>query len=295
MHAATLSMSRDALAPRPPDGLGVGAVLAVLVHLLLIAALAFGVNWRAHEPEGVVAELWSAVPQIAAPRATSPPPAATPLSEKRPAPPPRPAAEAPRAADAKIAIEQERRAEAKRQADEREALRRQELQRDAQKQKAERERALADEARREQLAKDAAERQKKELADKSRKDEAALAAQREAYLKRMQGQANATGAEGSTGSALRSSGPSAGYAGRIKARIMPNIVFTESISGNPLAIVEVRCAPDGQIVSRKLVRGSGNAAWDESVLRAIDKTEMLPRDTDGTIPPLMQIEFRPRD
>jgi hypothetical protein len=49
-------------------------VLAVLVHLLLIVAIAFGVKWRAHEPEGVSAELWSAVPQIAAPRAVSPPP-----------------------------------------------------------------------------------------------------------------------------------------------------------------------------------------------------------------------------
>jgi colicin import membrane protein len=31
------------------------------------------------------------------------------------------------------------------------------------------------------------------------------------------------------------------------------------------------------------------------VLRAIEKTEILPRDTDGTIPSTMVIAFRPRD
>ena len=62
MQASTFPRSRDAALPRPPDGLGRGAALAILVHLLLIAAIAFSVHWRAHEPEGVTAELWSAVP-----------------------------------------------------------------------------------------------------------------------------------------------------------------------------------------------------------------------------------------
>ena len=34
---------------------------------------------------------------------------------------------------------------------------------------------------------------------------------------------------------------------------------------------------------------------DEAVLRAIDKTEVLPRDTDGRVPPSLEISFRPRD
>jgi len=33
--------------------------------------------------------------------------------------------------------------------------------------------------------------------------------------------------------------------------------------------------------------------WDEAVLRAIEKTEMLPRDTDGRIPPVMTISLDP--
>ncbi|MEP7056150.1 MAG: cell envelope integrity protein TolA [Caldimonas sp.] len=295
----------DAAKPRPPDGFGAGAVLAVLVHLLLLAALAFGVNWRAHEPEAVSAELWSAVPQQAAPRAVSPPPPPpAPVEAKRPAPPvPKVAPEPPRVADAQIAIEKARRDDAKRQT-ERDEQRRQEqkreakeelLRQEAQRQKAQREKIATEEAHREQLAQQAEARRKQELAEKARKDEATLVAQREANLKRIQGQANATGDAESTGSAARSSGPSASYAGRIKARIKPNIVFTDSVSGNPLATVEVRCASDGTIVSRKLVKGSGNALWDDAVLRAIDKTETLPRDVDGRVPPLMQIDFKPRD
>jgi colicin import membrane protein len=90
-------------------------------------------------------------------------------------------------------------------------------------------------------------------------------------------------------------GPSASYGGRIRARIKPNIVFTEDVVGNPAATVEVRTAPDGTIVGRTLLKPSGNKAWDEAVLKAIDKTEVLPRDTDGRVPPVLEISFKPRE
>ena len=57
----------------------------------------------------------------------------------------------------------------------------------------------------------------------------------------------------------------------------------------------VRAAPDGTIVGRKLIKSSGNKAWDEAVLKAIDKTAVLPRDIDGTVPPVLEINFRRRD
>jgi colicin import membrane protein len=98
-----------------------------------------------------------------------------------------------------------------------------------------------------------------------------------------------------TGNAARTAGPSSGYAGRIKARIKPNIVLASSLDGNPAATVEVRVAPDGTIVGRKLVKSSGSSLWDETVLRAIDKTEVLPKDVDGRVPPTIEIAFRPRD
>jgi colicin import membrane protein len=111
----------------------------------------------------------------------------------------------------------------------------------------------------------------------------------------MQGMAGATGDDNAKGTALKASGPSASYAGRIRARIKPNITFNDDVDGNPKAEVEVRVAPDGTILSRKLIQASGNKAWDEAVLKAIDKTETLPRDTDGRVQPTMVISFRPKD
>ena len=141
------------------------------------------------------------------------------------------------------------------------------------------------------------EEQLKAAKAKARQQEEAkrLEAQRQDNLRRMQGLAGATGAPSSAGTALRASGPSVGYASRIAARIKPNIVFNDMISGNPSAEVEIRVAPDGTIVGRRLTKSSGVKSWDEAVLRAIDKTEVLPRDTDGTVVPQFPIHFRPHD
>ncbi|HEV7576255.1 MAG TPA: cell envelope integrity protein TolA [Caldimonas sp.] len=301
MNAAVLE--RDRFAPQQPPGMRSGLALAILAHVLLIIALAWSVNWKASEPEGVVAELWSALPQTAAPRAAPPEPKPTPV-EPKPAPPPpevqakpapvvKPEPAPPPQADAQIAIERAAREQARRQEAEREAARQAELKKreDARREDAKRAEAKRLEAERQRVASEQAE--KKQLAEQAKKDEARQAAIREANLRRMMSQAGSSDEPAATGNAARTSGPSAGYAGRIKARIKPNIVLTTSIAGNPSATVEVKVAPDGTIVGRKLVTSSGSAAWDETVLRAIDKTEILPKDVDGRVPPTMTIAFKP--
>jgi colicin import membrane protein len=148
----------------------------------------------------------------------------------------------------------------------------------------------------------AAQDKKKSDTDSKRKDALKaqqetqkLDAQRLANIQRMTGLAGATGASDSTGTARQSSGPSASYAGRIRASIRPNIVFTDDVSGNPMAEVEVRTAADGTIISRKLLKPSGVKSWDDAVLKAIDKTEKLPRDADGRVPNSLIISFKPKD
>ena len=89
--------------------------------------------------------------------------------------------------------------------------------------------------------------------------------------------------------------PSASYAGRLVARIKPNITFTDEVVGNPKAEVEVRTSSDGTILGRRLLSSSGNNAWDSAVLKAIDKTAVLPRDTNGSVPSTIHISFRPKD
>lgn len=273
MRVAAAGSGADPLRPQRPVGLGRGAALALLVHGGLLLALALGVSWRASEPTGASAELWAALPEFAAPAAVAPPP--EPVARPVPPAPPAARAEPAPSRDAEIALEQAKREKARRE---------QEREREA-RAEAEKKRLKAeqDEQRKKLAAAEKADKAEQERLEKLRQD----------TLKRIQGQAGATGGPTATGTAARDAGPSAGYAGRIIARVKPNIVLTESVPPTLRAVVEVRAAPDGTIVGRRLVRSSGNTEWDEAVLRALDRTEVLPRDTDGRVPSPMEIGFTP--
>ncbi len=295
--------------PQPPAQLR-ALGLAILAHVLLLGALGWGVSWRQQaDPLTVEAELWSAIPQQAAPRLQAPPqppPQPQPQPEPRPAPPPPPPPVDTARRDADIALErQKKEAEAKAA-----QLKAEQDQKRRQKLEAEKKEALQREREQKRLAAEKAEQERQKKTAEARaanekeaartKEEAAraereLKAQREANLRRIAGLAGATGAESSKGSAERSSGPSASYAGKVAARVKPNIVFTDDIAGNPMADVEVRAAPDGTIQSTRLLKSSGIKAWDEAVLKAIVKTEKLPLDTDGRAPSTLIIGFRPKD
>jgi colicin import membrane protein len=313
------AVPRDAFAPQPTAGMRTGFGLAFAVHVLLVIALAWSVHWKSSDPEGVVAELWSAVPQMAAPRAVAPEPQPvqpqpvppqppTPRvvapEPQRPAPPlppkPEPAV-APRE-DAQIGIERAAREKERRaETEQAEAARKAERTRRDEARKLEDEKQarllkqrLADEqAEKKKLAEQARLAEAKADAAANARADAKQAAIREANLRHMKSLAGDSDDPGTTGTAARTSGPSAGYAGRIKARIKPNIVLTGAVAGNPTSEIEVRVAPDGTIVGRRITKSSGSALWDETVLRAIDKTEILPRDTDGRVPPVFTMTFRP--
>ena len=100
------------------------------------------------------------------------------------------------------------------------------------------------------------------------------------------GSANASGAS-------QKPGPSAGYAGKVRAKVLPNVIFTDEITGNPLAIVEVTTTADGTIMSQRLKKSSGNKAWDDAVLKALVRTGSLPRDVDGTVHTPLELAFKP--
>jgi len=300
-------------APPPEPARGRSFAMAAAAHVLLFAALGLVTRWTTQEQVVTAeAELWSAVPQQAAPRLVEPEPAPPPEPEPKPEPPkpaPRPAhAPEPEVQkhDAEIALKKQKEEEKKKalEKEKAEKLRKEKLEKEkAEKEKAEKEKKLKEEKAREQKAKEDKEREKKKAeADKHKAEEAkekAEAARADALrrenLKRMQGLAGATGGEHATGTALKSSGPSASYAGRLVARIKPNITYPGDVVGNPRAEIEVKVGADGTILSRRIVQSSGNKAWDDAVLRAIDKTEVLPRDTDGRVPPVIVLGFRPLD
>jgi colicin import membrane protein len=262
------------LLPEPPGGLATGTVVAVLAHVGLVAALTLSVQWRSAPAEVVAAELWAAVPQQAAP---------VELAAKMDVAAPRPAPVLPAPGQVDIAIERERERERERQAQREQAQRQQ-----AERQQAERQ-------QREKAQQRAAQEQRERQAAEQRQAEQRLAQQREENLRRILGQASGSTSAAATGSAAQDAAPSLAYGSRLIAHIKPNIVFTESAAGNPTAEVEVRTGAGGSIVARRLVKSSGNKDWDEAVLRAIDRTGSLPRDSDGRVPPLLLIKFRPND
>lgn len=289
MSAATLT--RDHLMPQPLAGRGTGWMFALLAHALLVLALAVGLHWRVSTPVAFEAELWADVPRAAAPKAVEPVEVPPVLAPTKPVARPVETVQ-PAAPDAKIAVEKARQEKV------RQEQARQDKQRLAQaREDKERQRKAAEKASEKaaQAKLDEARRQTQETQRKAQEAQAKTDAARDAQLKRIQGLAGGTGAPTSTGTAAQSAGPSPSYAGRIMARIKPNIVFTETITANPLAEVEIRVAPDGRIVGQKLVQSSGVPAWDDAVQRAIERTETLPRDADGRVPSSMLLAFRPRD
>ena len=311
-------------APPPTGGWGRSMSFALFMHLLLLAAITWGVQWKTQPNTlSASAELWSAVPMEAAPAANEPEPtppqpvpppepvkAVEPRPEPKPEPKPTPpappkvdAAAEREAADIALKKEKEKKLQEKKEAElekkkklEKDKLEKAKLDKEKLKEK-EKEKAkeLEKKKKEEALKKEVAAAKAKEDAKKVAAEEKRTEALRNENLKRMQGMAGASGEENSKGTALKASGPSASYAGRIRARIKPNITFTEDVAGNPKAEVEVRTSPDGTIISRKLLSSSGNKAWDEAVLKAIDKTASLPRDEDGRVPPVLEISFRPKD
>lgn len=271
--------------------------LALLIHILLMAALTWGINWkRSDRAASFEAEIWSSVPEAAAPKlieapAAPPPPPSRPAPEVTPPPAPK----------VDIALEQEKKRKLLRQQQAAENQRQEKLKAE---QRAKKEKELKDQKAKEELAKrkaaeDArkAEAKKQDAKEDEKQKQADAAAKklRDENMKRMMGQAGATGGATATGTAQSSKGPSASYAGKVRAKVVPNIVFTEDIAGNPTAEVEVRTTLDGTILSQRLVKSSGNRAWDDAVIKAIIRTGTMPRDVDGRVPTPMILEFRPKD
>ena len=300
--------------------------MALGVHALLVLALTWGVAWQQTQQAAAFdVELWSDIPIAAAPPPEpvaepkpEPEPLPTPEPEPEPEPPapppPEPEPAGPTAAD--IVLEkqrvqeelEQRRAQqlAKEKADE--ALKDKKAKEKAAqlaKEKAAKDKAAKEKAAKEKAAKEKAAKEKaakeKAAKEKAAKEKAEQLARQEKDLKDKLRQeqlarlSSMAGTAGQTGEAARASGPSANYAGKVVGAIRPNIVFTDVVQGNPAAEVEVITNPAGDIVGRKLRTSSGSPAWDDAVLRAIDRTGALPRDTNGRVPSPMLIRFRPKD
>jgi colicin import membrane protein len=310
-NALALAGGAPSLRPRDADAWGPGMALALVAHALLVAALAWGVNWHTHQEEALEAEVWSAIPEAEAPAPVVAPPVVTAVAPPPVAKSPEPDVDQP-VPDLVIAKKKQAKPKPKprevetfdatpvkpRKADpttpppDLKALKL----REAKDEKEAREKAARlakEEAARAQAAKDKAEKDK--LA-REQADQVALEAQRQKILRDIVSRAGGGAGSNAAGQGTRNAGPSAGYIGRLKALFKRNITFQlDDVPSNPETVVDVSMAPDGTIISRNIVTRSGLPAWDEAVLRAIDRTEVLPRDETGKVPPRLTLSFKPKD
>ena len=105
------------------------------------------------------------------------------------------------------------------------------------------------------------------------------------------------GTGGSVGSGVGGGGNAPpGWSDKVIKKVRANITFNaDSFKGNKQTIIQVRLAPDGAILSRTMTSSSGDNAWDQAVLSAIDATQSLPRDDDGKLPTLTpELKLKPK-
>lgn len=296
-------------------------LLAVAVHAALLAFLAIGVSWQKVNPVSVEAEVWdmsvqtAAAPELPPEPAPEPEPEPEPAPEPPPPPPPEPAVERPAPTpDPEIALREEKKRkeeEAKKAAaEEKKRKEAEEKKREEaeQKKREEAEQKKRDEAEKKKL--EEAERKKKEAAEKKKADAAAAekkkkeaaAAKAEAAklekfrqeeLKRM------AGAMGSTGAAVKSTGPRSdgGYIAAITAAIKSATAYpgNTDVAGNPRATFRVEQLPTGEIMSVRLVKSSGVPEFDRAVENGIKKASPLPKKKDGTVERTLDVNFSMKD
>lgn len=279
---------------RPAPRFAAG-ILALGVHVLFVLLLVFGVSWQTRHPAPVTVDLWESLPQ---PTTPSPPPRApaVPPAPEPPAPP-QPAREPvikeepapPKTPD--IALEKKR-AEAERVNKARAA---EELAR-AEAAKAAQEKAAQEKAARE---KKAAEQKKRELLRQMEEDEAMrqMADEEAANQTRLLKQAEAKAAASARQSEIaRLVGH---HRDLISAKVRGNTRLPDNLTGNPEVRCLVRLLPTGEVQSVRVTRSSGNAAYDEAVKRAIEKSSPLPlpadRDARAEFVPELSFVHRPKE
>ncbi|NML30739.1 cell envelope integrity protein TolA [Paraburkholderia antibiotica] len=151
-----------------------------------------------------------------------------------------------------------------------------------------------------------ADAQKKADAEKAAKakaqaDAAAkkqLDSERRARLAQMQGMAGPSGSTGNglgksgTGSGSGGTAASPGYADKVRRVVRPNISWGGETEGLE-TVISVRCSPTGTLLSASVSRSSGNPAWDAAALRAVQRSDPMPLDTNGKTPDYFTITLRP--
>jgi colicin import membrane protein len=86
------------------------------------------------------------------------------------------------------------------------------------------------------------------------------------------------------------------YIGQIQRKVKQGWILPQDLQGNPEAVFNVVQLPTGEIISVRLAKSSGNAAYDAAVERAILKASPLPLPASRDLfDRELKLTFRPRD
>lgn len=290
MSIATLPMHLEHLDRKEP-GVHSSAILAILVHVLLFAVLFFGVRWQSRPPETVSVELWSPPPPPVVERVEAKPePVVQPAVQPPPPPPkPEPVIEQPKP-DIAIKAKPEPKPKPKPKPPEppkpkpkpepepvkpkhEVAKPKPEPVKPVPVKPAPQAKPRDDDLKRmrEELAREQSslrvDRERQEIRDQLAREQAAV--QKSAM---------------------------SGYADKIKSKVRGNIVMPLEIKGNPEAVFAVIQLPTGDVLSAKLMKSSGNPAYDTAVERAILKSSPLPKPDKGELfARELTLKFRPHE
>jgi colicin import membrane protein len=258
------------------------------VHLLFALLLVFGVSWETEPPAPIMVDVWSAPPAarpvpVRAPVPEPEPPAPEPKPTPEPVKPPE-AEPVPKAPD--IALEKKKAEEARLK-----ALKEKQLAED--KARAE-EKARADaEAARKAKEKQLAEQKKRDLLRQMEEEDLRQRMEEEAGAAR---EAAARVADAKRGAAV--AGIVAQYGAMISAKVRGNTRLPDNLTGNPEVRCLVKLLPTGEVKSVQVIRSSGNTAYDEAVVRGIEKSSPLPlpddRDARAAFVPELSFVHRPK-
>lgn len=259
--------------PARPEEPGKKQALAftILVHVVLLAFLFFGVQWKRSPPEVYEVELWSpkSSPAVQPPPPPLPPPEPEVVKpQPKPEPKPEPKVEPPPPRKPDIVLKEEKKKPEPKKPEPPKPEPKPEPKKPEPKPEPKK-----PEPPKFDFDKELARESKEAAQFKANQAKAASEAQR---------MANAAAAEAEQRSSANARGL-ANYIGKIKGKIRGNIVLPPNIQGNPPAVIEITQLPTGQVLNVKIRRSSGNLALDAAIERGILSSSPLPKPDDPSL------------
>ena len=240
--------------------------LAVIMHILLIAFLWIGIDWKKTSSPNFVAEVW----QVPQPEATKPIPQSTPekisnLAALKTV--------SPNTSETKpdIVIEKIQKARTEKT--------------DEQKVKQELE-------KKQKTEKEYAEQKKRE----AQADHLIREQLRQQQIARLKNIAQQSTNQNAATSSINKAEEDA-YSGAIVSKVKSNIIYTHAntITGNPKAHFRIEQLPTGEVIRVIKIESSGIFEYDQAIERAIYKSSPLPKRADGSVAKTIDASFTPKD